>query len=95
MRGKKTSFLEPLKPLIFFFIKNGIREFSYGYIRSVKGRRDARIDIKVKKESGSCLLSCTTKHYHQNIRIYHIDFYFLIELLKSFKKREKNFRIRF
>ena len=70
MRGKKTTIIEALIPVVKVLIREGVEEMSAGYIRSVKGRRDATIDIKVREISGGVLLSCTTKRYHQDLRLY-------------------------
>ena len=70
MRGKKTTIIEALIPLAKVLTKNGFEEISAGYIRSVKGRKDVTIDVKVREVSGGILLSCTTKRYHQDLRIY-------------------------
>ncbi len=69
-RGSKTSLLEPLSPVVKALERYRLGELSYGYIRSVKGRRDARVDVKIREISGAILLSCTTKHYHQELRLY-------------------------
>ncbi len=70
MRGKKTTIIEALVPVAKVLTKAGIDEISAGYIRSVKGRKDVVVDIKVREISGGILLSCTTKRYHQDLRLY-------------------------
>jgi len=70
MRGSKTSVIDKLRPVVYHLQKRGEKDMSLGFIHSVRGRKDAVTDIKVRKISGAVLLSCTTKRYHQEIRIY-------------------------
>ncbi len=94
MRGKKTTIIEALTPIVRVLIKGGIEEISAGYIRSVKGRKDVIIDIKVREISGGILLSCTTKRYHQDLRLYTNRSGEEVFMLLSQVLSSKRFRVR-
>lgn len=70
MRGNKTTLSDAGKKIYKILQKNNITDISFGIIIQVKNRRDHRITIKHKEESGCHLLSITGKYYKQELRIY-------------------------
>jgi len=92
MRGSKTSVLEAVRPVISLLKKSNVSDISLGFIRSVKGRRDGKVDIKIREISGAILLSCTSKRYHQDIRIYDEDISNIVNIFSSLS--EEKYRIR-